>query len=476
VIGGGSGGLACAKDASSLGAKVALCDFVQPSPIGTKWGLGGTCVNVGCIPKKLMHQAALLGEGMSDARSFGWEVPKGIPHKWESMVENIQQHIKSINFGYRSDLMGEKVKYLNSYAVFKDAHTLELTDKKGAKTELTAARFVIATGGRPKYPDIPGGREHVISSDDLFSLPAPPGHTLCIGASYISLECAGFIQGLGMQATVMMRSIPLRGFDQQMAGQLVGYMKEHGTVFIEQAVPTSVAPAEGGKKRVCWQFADGSTGEGLFDTVLVAIGRDAETSKIGLEKLGVALSPHNGKVLATNEQTNVPHVYALGDILDGRPELTPVAIQAGKLLAKRLYGGSSKQMDYELVPTTVFTPLEYGTIGLSEEDAIAKLGDPNVEVYHSFFKPLEWTLPHRGDNACYAKLVVSKLENEKIIGFHVCGPNSGEITQGFAAAMKLGATKETFDDTVGIHPTNAEQFTTLKTTKSSGASAEQSGC
>lgn len=374
VIGGGSGGLSCAKNAAKLGAKVALCDFVQPSPLGTKWGLGGTCVNVGCIPKKLMHQAALLGEGASDAESFGWDMGER-KHNWERMVENVQMHIKSLNFGYRSELMSEGVKYLNSYAAFKDEHTIECTDKKGAKTELTAARFVIATGGRPNYPDIPGGKEHTISSDDLFSLAAPPGKTLCIGASYISLECAGFIQGLGMEASVMMRSIPLRGFDQQMAGLVKQYMQEHGTAFIEGAVPTSIEPTSEGRKKVSWQLADGSVGEGVFDTVLVAIGRVAETSKIGLHNTAVKLNPKNGKIVANGEQTSVPHIYAIGDILDGRPELTPVAIKAGKLLARRLYGKESKQMDYHLVPTTVFTPIEYGTIGLSEEDAIATLGE-----------------------------------------------------------------------------------------------------
>lgn len=357
-----------------LGAKVAVCDFVQPSPAGTKWGLGGTCVNVGCIPKKLMHQAALLGEGMSDARSYGWEVPE-VSHKWEAMVENVQNHIKSLNFGYRSELMTEGIKYLNAYAVFTDPHTIECTDKKGKVTTVTGARFVIAVGGRPRYPEIPGGKELTISSDDLFALPSPPGTTLCIGASYISLECAGFIHGLGMKAHVMMRSIPLRGFDQQMAGQVKAYMQEHGVSFIEQAVPTAVEAAENGQKKVTWKYADGTVGEGLFDTVLVAIGRDAETSKIGLDKAGVQVNPKTGKIPAKGEQTNVEHIFAIGDVLDGRPELTPVAIQAGKLLAKRIFAGATKPMDYDGVPTTVFTPLEYGCVGLSEEDAIAKLGE-----------------------------------------------------------------------------------------------------
>lgn len=185
-----------------------------------------------------------------------------------------------------------------------------------------------------------------------------------------------------------------------------------------------------------------------------------------------------------NEQTNVPHIYAIGDIIDGEAlnppsattELTPVAIQAGKLLADRLYAGKSALMDYSMVATTVYTPLEYGAVGLPEEEAIKLHGEDNIEVYHSYFKPLEWTLPHRGDNVCYAKLICLKPEGERVIGLHVCGPNAGEMTQGFAVAIKAGATKAHFDDTVGIHPTVAEEFTLLATTKRSGDSAEKSGC
>jgi len=218
VIGGGSGGLACSKKAAQLGKKVAVCDFVKPSPIGTEWKLGGTCVNVGCIPKKLMHQAALLGEGMKDSESYGW-APSERKHDWAQMVQNVQDHIHSLNFGYRSELMENNVKYLNAYASFIDPHTVETVNKKGKKEIITADQFVIATGGRPRYPDIPGARELCITSDDVFSMKAPPGKTLVVGASYVALECAGFIHGVGWDTTVMMRSIPLRGFDQQMAMQ-----------------------------------------------------------------------------------------------------------------------------------------------------------------------------------------------------------------------------------------------------------------
>lgn len=218
MIGGGSGGLACSKRAAQLGKSVAVCDFVKPTPLGTDWKLGGTCVNVGCIPKKLMHQAALLGEGLKDSESYGWE-PTARKHDWTSMVQNVQDHIHSLNFGYRSELMENGVKYLNAYATFVDAHTVEAVDKKGKKTIITADQFVVATGGRPRYPDIPGAREFCVTSDDVFSMKTPPGKTLVVGASYVALECAGFIHGVGWETSVMMRSIPLRGFDQQMAMQ-----------------------------------------------------------------------------------------------------------------------------------------------------------------------------------------------------------------------------------------------------------------
>jgi len=491
VIGGGSGGLACSKQAAKLGKKVAVCDFVKPSPAGTAWGLGGTCVNVGCIPKKLMHQAAQLGMGMKDAVSYGWEVPEDVKHNWETMVGNVQAHVKSLNFGYRAELMSNNVKYYNAFATFIDPKTIEAVDKKGKKTTITADNFVVAVGGRPKYPDIPGAKEHCITSDDIFAMKKSPGKTLVIGASYVALECAGFIHGVGYDTSIMMRSIPLRGFDQQMAGQVKNYMQEEGLKFIEGYVPVSIELAASGRKKVTYAKVDGSaTEEAEFDTVLLAVGRDVMTDSFGLQNTGVTVNPKNGKIPTVQEQTNVPHIFAIGDVIDGDAlsppsaltELTPVAIQAGKLLAKRLYDGSTETMDYLGVPTTVYTPLEYGCVGYTEEEAEKVFGpsnpkpDSGIEVFHSFYKPLEWTVPHRGDNACYAKLICNKADNMRVVGLHVCGPNSGEMTQGFAVALKCGATKDDFDRTVGIHPTNVEWFTTMHITKSSGESAETTGC
>nr|XP_036862063.1 thioredoxin reductase 1, cytoplasmic [Manis javanica] len=435
IIGGGSGGLAAAKEAAKYNKKVLVLDFVTPTPLGTRWGLGGTCVNVGCIPKKLMHQAALLGQALQDSRTYGWNIGETVKHDWEKMTEAVQNHIGSLNWGYRVALREKKVTYENAYGEFVGPHRIKTTNNKGKEKIYSAERFLIATGERPRYLGIPGDREYCISSDDLFSLPYCPGKTLVVGASYVALECAGFLAGIGLDVTVMVRSILLRGFDQDMANKIGEHMEEHGVKFIKEFVPI---------------------------------------------KSGHCIS-HNsyrtGKIPVTDEeQTNVPYIYAIGDILEGKLELTPVAIQAGRLLAQRLYAGSTVKCDYENVPTTVFTPLEYGSCGLSEEKAVEKFGEENIEIYHSYFWPLEWAIPSRDNNKCYAKIVCNIKDNERVVGFHVLGPNAGEVTQGFAAAVKCGLTKQQLDSTIGIHPVCAEVFTTLSVTKRSGGDILQAGC
>ncbi|KAK7063284.1 thioredoxin reductase [Halocaridina rubra] len=479
VIGGGSGGLAASKEAANLGAKVAVCDFVTPTPKGTTWGLGGTCVNVGCIPKKLMHQAAILGHELKDSREYGWATPESVSHDWSKMVEGIQNHIGSLNWGYRVALRDKKINYLNAYATFTDPHTLKTVDRRGKEKIITADKFVLATGGRPRYPDIPGVKEHCITSDDIFSLPYPPGKTLLVGASYIALECAGFLAGLGYDTTVMVRSILLRGFDQQIAERIGTYMEQNGVKFIRGAVPTSVEQIEEGspgKYKVTAKTTDGEEITDEYNTIVMAIGRDPCTGGIGLDTINVELAKSGKVVVNSAEQSSIPHIYAVGDIIEGGLELTPVAIQAGKLLARRLYGNGTLLTDYVNVPTTVFTPLEYGSCGLSEEVAIEKYGEDDIEVYHSNYIPLEHTVPHRPENECYAKLICVKSLNEKVVGFHVLGPNAGEITQGFSIGLKLNATKADFDNLIGIHPTTAEVFTTLGVTKRSGKDVNAQGC
>lgn len=319
----------------------------------------------------------------------------------------------------------------------------------------------------------------------MFSLPYNPGKTLCVGASYVSLECAGFLKGVGNDVTVMVRSILLRGFDQQMAGIIGDYMENHGIKFIRGAIPTEITrikEGQPGELLVKYKNENGDILEEVYNTVLLAVGREVCTSDLNLDKIGVKINPKNKKILTNFEQTSVDNVFAIGDVVDessanGRVlELTPVAIKAGQLLANRIYGKSDVKMDYYAVPTTVFTPIEYGSIGYSEEEAISTFGEDNIEVYHTNFWPLEWTIAHKPHDVCYAKLICNINDNMRVIGLHVAGPNAGEMTQGYAVAFKLRATKKDFDMTVGIHPTNSETFTTLKITKRSGESVGGSGC
>lgn len=477
VIGGGSGGLAAAKEAAKYGKKVVVFDFVKPSTQGTKWGLGGTCVNVGCVPKKLMHYSGIIGNILhQDAAKFGWKGGE-LKHDWEALVETVQNHVHASNFAYRGGLRSAKVEYINALASFKDANTLQYK-QKGQEKELVADHILIATGGRPLIPDdVPGAREFALTSDDIFSREQAPGKTLVVGASYIALECAGFLTEMGYDTTVSVRSILLRGFDRDCANKIEEIMRCNGTKFLHK-LPKEIKQQDDGKLSVT--FADDSTES--YDTVMYATGRYADTRLLGLEKAGVT-SLENGKFnVNDNEQTNVPNVYAIGDILQGRPELTPVAIKTGELLARRLFNGSTQKMNWDMIPTSVFTPVEYGACGLSEEDAIAKYGAENIETYLTSFVPLEEAAAHRHKieslrvdefdtdmpPSSLSKLVCLKTEDERVVGFHFVGPNAGEVTQGYAVALKCGAKKSDFEDTLSIHPTNSEAVIQMTVSRSSG--------
>ena len=511
VIGGGSGGMAAAKEAARLGAKVVLFDYVKPSPRGTKWGLGGTCVNVGCVPKKLMHKAALIGQTLHDAHHYGWSTGKDAMNMdWSKLVANTRNHVRMLNFGYKKGLRSAQVTYINGLAKFQNSgdgtaepgHTIEYIKRfkeKEPPSSLTAANVLIAVGGRPWVPDtVQGAREFAITSDDLFYLNRSPGKTLVVGAGYIACECGGFLQEIGFDVSIAVRSIMLRGFDRDAADKIQEFMTAAGTKFlmkttivkIEQKVPeTDAADGVGSPKLVVTMDTAGTETVEEFDTVLYATGRSADTGGLNLSAVpGLEADPRTGKLEAVNEQVvSVPsrHIYAVGDVLKGRPELTPVAIQAGELLARRLYGGATKNMDYDLIPTTVFTPTEYGTCGLAEDAAVAKFGSEDVETYIWQWTTLEVQAAHRTKHPsvmeseyddyphnCLAKLVCVKSQGERVVGFHFVGPNAGEVMQGFALAMRLGAKKEDFDDLVGIHPTDAEAFTAMEVRRSDVKSPE----
>jgi thioredoxin reductase (NADPH) len=345
--------------------------------------------------------------------------------QWNVIKDNIQNYIRGLNFKYRVRLREKSVQYLNKLATFKDEHTVELVDKKGKTSEVTSSRFLVCTGGRPTPLDCEGA-DLAISSDDIFFLDRDPGKVLCVGASYISLECAGFLAGMSKDVTVAVRSILLRGFDRECSEKIGNYMKEHGVSFKMQVTPKKLEKVDGDRIKVT--FSDGS--EDVYDTVLGAVGRTADTAKLGLENVHVQINPKNRKIVTNYEQSSCPNIYAVGDVMEGCPELTPVAIQAGISLARRLFGGSNEPMDYVNVCTTVFTPLEYSCVGLSEDDAIAKYGEAGIEVYHREFLPLEWSLSQaRHDSNAFAKIIVDKSPKQNVLGIHYVGPNAGEVMQ-----------------------------------------------
>jgi len=301
---------------------------------------------------------------------------------------------------------------------------------------------------------------------------------LVVGASYVALECAGFLTAFGYDTTVMVRSIFLRGFDQDMANRIATYMEANHTKFIRGAVPVKIEkPDPAGKIHVTFDQG-GELKVEQYDTVLFAMGRYAVTQGLNLANAGVTCEKNGKFKVNEQEQTNVPHIYAIGDVIYGQLELTPVAIKAGMLLSNRLFKGATELMDYANVPTTVFTPLEYGCCGPSEEDAKAKYGADNIATYHTEFQPLEWAYnKSRPENCdCYCKVLVNKSDNNRVVGFHVLAPNAGEITQGLGVAMKCGMTKEQLDSCVGIHPTTAEDLIGLQWTKEENPDVKKSGC
>ena len=454
-------------------------------------GLGGTCVNVGCVPKKLMHYSGIIGHSFHDAESLGWETSKKT-HNWEKMVETVTNHVRSLNFRYRVGLKNKDVTYINALAKFVDDHTISYQIKTRNGVEemtMTSHRFLIAVGGRPTIPtEIPGALEHAITSDDIFWRQTTPGKTLCVGGSYISLECAGFLTGLGYEVTVAARSILLRGFDRQCASKIGELMESLGTQILLDTSPLQISKLPSGELEVVLRNnITGTESKDIYNTVLFATGRTPDVKGLNLAAAGVTVA-QSGKIPVVNECTNVPNIFAVGDVCEGKLELTPVAIRAGEMLMKRLYGGATAQMNYSMVPTTVFTPFEYGCVGMSEEEAIALHGEQNIEVYLSEFTTLEFAAVHRMkhprfgpdvdmDQCCLSKLVCLKSEGEKVVGFHFIGPNAGEITQGFALAVKMGATKADFDNLVGIHPTDAESFCALSITRRSGVRwSAEGGC
>ncbi|MFD1007505.1 glutathione-disulfide reductase [Oceanisphaera ostreae] len=441
AIGGGSGGIASANRAAMHGKKVALIEAKD---------LGGTCVNVGCVPKKVMWYGAQVADAIKlYAQDYGFDVDlKG--HSWTKLVESRQAYIGRIHQSYDRVLGNNKITVIKGFASFKDAHTVVVNGE-----EYTADHITIATGGEPVIPQIPGA-EHGINSDGFFELTEQPKRVAVVGAGYIAVELAGVMNALGSDTHLLVRKhAPLRNFDPILTDTLVEAMATEGPKLHTQSTPKSV------KKQ-----ADGSllltleSGEQLeVDCLIWAIGRRPLTANLNLAAAGVATDERGYIKVDEFQNTSADGVYAVGDNI-GYVELTPVAVKAGRQLSERLFNGKTNaKMDYKLIPTVVFSHPPIGTLGLSEPEARAEYGDDQVKVYTSTFTSM-YTAVTKHRQPCKMKLVCVG-DNEKVVGVHGIGFGMDEILQGFAVAVKMGATKEDFDACVAIHPTGAEEFVTM---------------
>ena len=441
VIGGGSGGLACAQRAAEYGARALLVESHR---------LGGTCVNVGCVPKKVMWNAAEVAHAVHDARDYGFDVTLA-GHDWAALKRKRDEYILRLNGIYERNLANRKVALRRGRARLVAHDAIEVDGQR-----LTAPHLVIATGGRPMVPAIPGA-ELGITSDGFFELPQQPNAVAVVGSGYIAVELAGVFSALGTHTTLVLRQDRmLRHFDTMLSDALAKTMRDEGVEIVTRAVPAALTRgAQGGLEL---GLADGRR-LGAFDVVLWAIGREPETRDLGLEAAGLVRDA--GGYLHTDpyQQTRVPRIYAIGDVT-GRAALTPVAIAAGRRLSDRLFGGQSdRKLDYHDIPTVIFSHPPIGTVGLSEDAARIRHGDA-VRVYTSGFVPMYHSMTTRKPRA-EMKLVTVGPE-QRIVGLHVIGDGADEMLQGFAVAIRMGATKRDFDDTVAIHPTSAEEFVTMR--------------
>lgn len=439
VIGAGSGGVRSARIAAQHGAKVGIAEEQY---------LGGTCVNVGCVPKKLLVYAAHYGHDVEDAAGFGWSVPSAT-HSWRTLIANKNAEIERLNGIYRRLLEGAGATLFEARATLLDPHTLKVGERK-----VTAERILIATGGRPVLPDEPGAREHGITSEDAFFLPERPRRVIVAGGGYIAVEFAGIFHGLGAEVTQLYRGpMFLRGFDGDVRETLAEEMARSG---IDLRFNTIITRIEKSHDCLMVALSDGSVQPA--DAVLYAIGRRPNTRGLGLDAAGVATDGNGAITVDAGYRTSAGHIYAVGDVTD-RVQLTPVAIAEGHFLADTLFGpGRDRAVSYADIPTAVFSTPPIGTVGMTEEQARAR---GPVDVYKSRFKPMKHTLSGRQERSLM-KLVVDRA-SQKVLGAHMVGPDAAEILQGIAIAITAGATKADFDRTIGIHPTAAEEFVTLRT-------------
>ena len=442
AIGGGSGGIASVNRAASYGKKCALIEAGD---------LGGTCVNVGCVPKKVMWYSAQIADAIQKYGSdygFNSEL-KSVD--WKKLIENRQAYIQRIHASYQSGLSKNQVDVIHGFATFVDNKTIEVNGET-----FTADHILIATGTQPSRPNIEGA-EHGIDSNGFFELQELPKRTAIIGSGYIAVELAGVLNSLGSNVQLFIRKhLPLRSLDKFLGETLLESMRSDHIQVHTQATPVKVSKLE--DQSLLLQLEDGT--QHIIDCLIWAIGREPNTKALKLERTHIQLDDSGYIQVDQFQNTSQSGLYAVGDIT-GKAELTPVAVAAGRKLSERLFNGKSEEyLNYENIPTVVFSHPPIGTVGLTEEQAIAQFGQDQIKVYSSSFTSM-YTAVTQHRQVSKMKLICAGTE-EKIIGIHGIGYGMDEILQGFAVALKMGATKKDFDDTVAIHPTSAEEFVTMR--------------
>ncbi len=446
VIGGGSGGIATARRAAEYGAKVGLAEYSR---------LGGTCVNVGCVPKKLLVYASRFADHFQEAQGYGWS-PIESHCDWKTLITAVNQEVSRLNGIYQRMLDNSKVEIFREFASFIDPHTLQVGDKK-----ITADKILIAVGGHPVTPQVPG-IEHALVSDDMFNLPEQPKHLVVLGGGYIGVEFACLMNKLGTKVTQIIRGEKiLRGFDEDIRTEIQDAMSKHGIKIINHSKLVGIDKTDNGLTINLEHIEKEHHREQVSEVdslTLAALGRRAKLDNLNLDAAGVCVKH---EAIAVNEysQTSQPNIFAVGDCTN-RINLTPVAINEGRALADTEFGGKSRIMAYDNVPSAVFSSPEAATVGLTECQAVHKFGEDNIKIYRSKFRPMYYTLPNL-DEKTLMKLIVRK-DTDQVVGAHMVGDYAAEIIQGIAIALKMGATKADFDATVGIHPTSAEEFVTMR--------------
>ncbi|KAH6983038.1 hypothetical protein BKA56DRAFT_484025 [Ilyonectria sp. MPI-CAGE-AT-0026] len=458
VIGGGSGGLGSARMASSkYGTKAMIIENKR---------LGGTCVNVGCVPKKVTYNAAALAEAIHDSKAYGFSVQETAPFDWSTFKTKRDAYIKRLNGIYERNLGNDNVEYLHGWARLLSKDQAEVTLDDGSKVVVNAKKILIAVGGKPTPPPQIPGAELGINSDGFFDIDTQPKKVAIIGAGYIAVEFAGMFNALGTETHLFIRHDTfLRSFDPMIQESVTNEYKRIGVNLHKRSQATKVEKDANGKLTVTYR--DDSGNESVVsdvDHLIWAIGRTPETSGIGLEEAGVKLRESGHIVVDEYQNTAVDNIYALGDVT-GEAELTPVAIAAGRRLAHRLFGPaefSTLKLSYDNIPSVVFSHPEVGSVGMTEPQAIEKYGKDNIKVYKTGFTAMYYAMMEPDQKGPTNYKLITTGPEEKVVGLHIMGQGSGEMLQGFGVAVKMGATKADFDSCVAIHPTSAEELVTLK--------------